>query len=270
MKIWKNTSTLDGYDEGLDFSSDKEQAEIALLGSKPIDLIDFPNLKGIFRAGVGKDNVPESDAIKRGIKVRYPSQDTINIIFDETAAFTCSLIFRMLYDLVGTIDPWKKYPRAGLAEKKLLIIGTGNIGSRVYNCMKPLMDVVKFDIIDNKLSELPILIKNADCITLHIPKTIDNESFMSKNKLALMKKDAILINTARGSLVDEEALYNELESGRLKAAFDVFWEEPYNGKLKNFHPNQFFMTPHVASTCNGFLNGCREGLNILIQELCND
>ena len=136
--------------------------------------------------------------------------------------------------------------------------------------MKPLMDVVKFDIIDNKLSELPSLINNADCITLHIPKTIDNESFMSKNKLALMKKDAILINTARGSLVDEEALYNELESGRLKAAFDVFWEEPYKGKLNKLHSNQFFMTPHVASTCNGFLSGCRESLNILIQELCND
>ena len=104
MKIWKNTSTLDDYDEGLNFTTDKEQAEIALLGSKPIDLIDFPNLKGIFRAGVGRDNVPENEAIKSGIEVRYPSQGTINIIFDETAIFTCSLIFRMFYDLLGTID----------------------------------------------------------------------------------------------------------------------------------------------------------------------
>ena len=270
MKIWKNTSTLDGYDEGLDFTAEKNQAEIALLGSKPIDLIDFPKLRGIFRAGVGKDNVPEKDAFKRGIKVRYPSKKTIEIIFDETAIFTCSLIFRMFYDSIGTIESWKKYPRKSLREKKLLIIGSGNIGSRVYNFMEPLMNVTKFDIIDNKLSELPILIKDADCITLHIPKTSNNESFMSKDKLALMKNNSILINTARGALVDEDALYHEIKSKRLKAAFDVFWKEPYNGKLKKFHPNYFFMTPHVASTCNGFLIGCRDSLEILIQELKND
>jgi len=267
MKIWKNTSTLDDYDEGLNFTTDKEQAEIALLGSKPIDLIDFPNLKGIFRAGVGRDNVPENEAIKSGIEVRYPSQGTINIIFDETAIFTCSLIFRMFYDLLGTIDPWEKNPRKAFKEKKLLIIGTGNIGSRVYNYMKQFMFVMKFDILDNKISELPDLIKDADCITLHIPKTNNNESFMCKEKLSLMKEGAILINTARGSLVDEDALYNEIKSKRLKAAFDVFWEEPYSGKLKKFHPNKFHMSPHIASTCSEFLSGCRQGLDMLIKEI---
>ena len=59
MKVWKNTSTLDGYDEGLIFTEHKDQADIALLGSKPITLYQFPNLKGIFRAGIGKDKVPE-------------------------------------------------------------------------------------------------------------------------------------------------------------------------------------------------------------------
>ena len=67
MFIWKNTSTLDGYDEGLSFTGDTEQAKIALLGSKPIDLLEFPNLKGIFRAGIGKDNVPEKLAAEKGI-----------------------------------------------------------------------------------------------------------------------------------------------------------------------------------------------------------
>ena len=87
MNIWKNTATLDGYDEGLSFTEDKEQAEIALLGSKPIDFLQFPNLKGIFRAGIGKDNVPEKLAAEKGILVRYPSRETINMIFDETAVF---------------------------------------------------------------------------------------------------------------------------------------------------------------------------------------
>ena len=83
MKIWKNTFTLDGYDEGLIFTEEKKIADIAFIGSKPIDLINFPNLKGIFRAGIGKDNVPEKEAEKRGIIVRYPSLETVDIIFEE-------------------------------------------------------------------------------------------------------------------------------------------------------------------------------------------
>ena len=82
-----------------------------------------------------------------------------------------------------------------------------------------------------------------------------------------MKDNAILINTARGTIVDEDALYHELSAGRLRAAFDVFWQEPYNGKLMEYYPARFFMMPHVASTCSGFLAGCRKGLDELTQEL---
>jgi hypothetical protein len=59
MKIWKNTSTLDGFDDGLTFTDIKNEAEVALMGSKTIDLDKMPCLKGIFRAGIGRDNVPE-------------------------------------------------------------------------------------------------------------------------------------------------------------------------------------------------------------------
>jgi len=270
MKVWKNTSTLDGYDDGLVFTEDKGQADIALLGSKSVDLDEFPNLKGIFRAGIGKDNVPENEAAQMGILVRYPSQETIDIIYDETAAFTCALIFRMLYNYVGTIDSWYKYGRLELSEKNLLVIGTGNIGRRVVKYMQPFMHVFSFDIIENDFSELQGLLSKADSITLHIPKTDENEDYFDKDKLAMMKDDAVLVNTARGAIVDEDALYAEVSSGRLRAAFDVFWKEPYDGKLKEFHPHQFFMTPHVASTCSGFLAGCRKGLDGLIAELNHD
>lgn len=270
MKIWKNTATLDDHDDGLDFTQLKDNAKIALLGSKPIVIDEFPNLKGIFRAGIGRDNIPEEEAKKRNILVRFPSQKTIGIIFDETASFTCSLIFRMIYSSLGTIDPWIKYSRREFSSKTLLVIGKGNIGSRVIKTMKHFMNVVGFDIIENKLEVLPDLLKVADCISLHIPKSEDNESFMSKERLAYMKDGSALINTARGSLVDEQALYDEIKNGRIKAAFDVFWNEPYNGKLKEFYPNQFYMTPHIASTCEGFLTGCRQSLDMLIKELKND
>jgi len=267
MFVWKNTNTLDGFDEGLRFTESKKEASVALLGSKPIELDDFPNIKGIFRAGIGRDNVPEKLAKERGIIVRYPSEETINVIFDETASFTCSLIFRMLYNKIGTLSPWAKLPRVQFSKKRLLIIGKGKIGGRVSNLMEKFMDVMSFDIMTNQISDLKQYIQQADCITIHIPKSDENISFIDKEKLSWMKNNAVLINTARGPIVDEDALYSELRNNRIKAAFDVYWEEPYNGKLNEFYPDYFYMTPHVASTCNDFLIGCRQGLDKLISEI---
>ena len=113
-----------------------------MIGSQKINLYDFENLKGIFRAGIGRDNVPEKEAQEKGIIDRYPSQKTTGIIFDETASFTCSLIFLMLYSNVGTLDPWVKEPRRQMSQQNLLVIGTGKIGSRVTQLMKPFMEVI--------------------------------------------------------------------------------------------------------------------------------
>ena len=270
MLIWKNTATLDGFDDGLNFTQSKLEAEIVLMGSKPIDIAEFPNLKGIFRAGIGRDSVPQKEAKKKSIIIRYPSDKTINIIYEETANFTCGIIFRMLYQNLGTIDPWIKTPREQFSNKTLLVIGTGRIGRRVSELMSNFMCITTFDIMQNKDSELKGLITKADCVTIHIPKSNKNLSFIDAEKLSWMKSGGVLINTARGAIVDEEALYIELQSHRLKAAFDVYWEEPYKGKLKEFHPDSFYMTPHVASTCIGFLKGCRNDIIELIEDINND
>ena len=267
MKIWKNTSTLAGFEKGLNFTESKKDADIVLMGSKYIKINQFPNLKGIFRAGVGRDNVPEEEAQENGIIVRFPSQKTIDIIFEETSSFTCSLIFRMLYNDVGTIDPWIKVPRVQMYMKNLLVIGTGKIGNRVAELMKSFIRVTTFDILQNETSELKSMVEKADCISLHIPKSDDNISFFDREKLSWMKNNSTLINAARGAIVDEDALFAELQNGRIKAAFDVYWHEPYNGKLKEFYPDQFYMTPHIASTCRGFIEGCRKNLDALITEL---
>jgi len=267
LLIWKNTSTLDDFDDGLNFTESKSKADIALIGSKPIEIKDFPNIKGIFRAGIGRDNVPEKEAKDKGIIVRYPSDETINIIFEETASFTCGLIFRMLYENVGTVDPWFKKSRHQLSKQTLLVIGGGRIGSRVSELMKHFMRVMTFDILNNKLSELKLFMQRADCVSIHIPKTNDNISFINAEKLSWMKNGSVLINTARGPIINEDALYAELYNERLKAAFDVYWHEPYYGKLLEFFPDPFFMTPHVASTSIGFLEGCKKDLNSLINDI---
>ena len=267
MKIWKNTSTLDGFDVGLTFSKSKINSEIALLGSKKINLDQFPNLKAIFRAGIGRDNIPEKKAINKGIIVRFPSNKTINILLEETANFTCSLILKMMYSKVGSIEPWIKESRCQLSKKKLLVIGTGNIGKRVVGLMKRFMSVMTFDILKNEDFQLKTMMEQADCVTIHIPMNNDNLSFINSEKLSWMKDGSVIINTARGAIVNENALYSEIKNDRLKAAFDVYWNEPYVGKLKEFHPHKFFMTPHVASTCDEFLIGCRNDIDMLIKEI---
>ena len=266
IKIYKNTSTLNGYDEGLSFTRSKNEAEVVLMGSKKIDMEEFPNLKGVFRAGVGKDNVPKVDQEKE-IVIGYPSDKTSSIIFEETANFTCSLIFRMLYNNIGTIDKWFKEPRKPFSSYNLCVIGMGNIGERVAQKMSKFVNVYTYDILHNNKKDLEEFIKEADCITLHIPKNDSNTSFFGIEKFSWMKKGSSLINTARGALYDENELYKYLKIGKIKAAFDVFWSEPYNGKLEEFYPDPFFMTPHVASTCSSFLKGCREDLDKFLSNL---
>ena len=269
LKIWKNTSVLNEYNNGLNFTDNKNCANIILLGSRDIDLNEFPNLKAIFRAGVGRDNVPIIECDRRGIVVDYPSNETCLYLFEETANYTVSLALRMTYPTPKISLPWNKMNRISLKEKMALIIGTGNIGSRVEAKLKTMMKVSSFDIVSNEPSELKDLVKKADIISLHIPSTLENNNFFDEEELSWMKSGSILINTARANLVNEDSLYQELAKGRISAAFDVFWEEPYMGKLKEFYPESFFMSPHIASTSIEFFMGCREDLDRMLKRINN-
>jgi len=248
MKVWTNTKSLDDYINFLPTS--KEEAELAVVGSKSINLSEFPNLKGIFRVGVGSDNISFLDAKERNIKIGFPSGKTALFIYEETANFTCHLIMKMLYDNVGDINEWNKVSRKFSKERKLLVVGCGNIGKIVATRMSMFVDVDVYDSEVDELSELEEKIRSADIISLHIPLT-DNWEFFDKEKLSWMKDGSVLINTSRGALVSESALYGEISSGRISAAFDVFWEEPYRGKLSKC--SGFHMSPHVASTNERFL-----------------
>ncbi|NQT23757.1 hydroxyacid dehydrogenase, partial [candidate division KSB1 bacterium] len=196
MKIWTNTKTLDGFINEFEITENKAEADVALIGSKPIFLEEFPKLKGIFRAGIGRDNVPIEEAAAKGVKVKFPAQKTIAKIYEETANFTCHLILRMMYADVGTLDPWIKYNRTILNDRTLLIIGTGNIGNRVLNKMKTLMTVKTFDILSNSEDELKDFTARADCITIHIPKHSKNINFIDAEKLSWMKDGAVIVNTS--------------------------------------------------------------------------
>ncbi|MCH6255223.1 hypothetical protein MLD52_01600 [Puniceicoccaceae bacterium K14] len=268
MKLWKNTSTLDSLCDSILNTAEPSIADIALIGGKKIDLSTLPNLKGIFKCGVGTDNVPFEECEKRGIEVGLPSADTAEIIFEETATFTVSMIFRMLYSEVGSIDSWRKMQRTIAAKKSVLIVGLGNIGRRVAGKLEGSVNVLHFDHLQVENTSLEELMGQADVVSMHIPLTKDNRSFFDKEKLSWLKDGAAIVNTARGAIVDEEALFLEIQSGRLRAAFDVFWEEPYKGKLVQFADDRFFMTPHVASTSRQFLEGLLKDFKEFAKKVC--
>jgi phosphoglycerate dehydrogenase-like enzyme len=253
MQIWSNTKTLDGLVDDLSFTEDKTVATVALIGGKAIDLNDFPNLKGIFKCGVGRDNVPEAEAAARGIHCGFPSPATADIIFEETANFACHLILKCLYAETGDFNAWKKLERPALSERKILILGTGNIGGRVATKLQAFTKVLTFDVLTNQPDELKPLIRQADCISLHMPLNDKTRGWFDAKKLAWMKDGAALVNTARAAIVPEDALYEELVAGRIRAAFDVFWQEPYQGELLEVPQERFITSPHVASACREFV-----------------
>lgn len=260
MLIYKATNTLDAYLPQLDYSSDKSEAEILLIGGKKIALNDFPKLKGIFKTGIGTDNLPFEEAQLRGVIISLPSEDTCDIIYDETASFTCYLILHGLYSQVGEWETWTKLDRPAMQYQRLLVVGNGRIGRRVADRMKRFMVVETFDPLQDASETFEQKVRRADCITLHVPLHPETTSLFNAERLSWLRDGALLVNTARGPVVDEDSLYSELLSGRLRAACDVFWEEPYFGKLSELSPDRFIRTPHIASTCREFIRGAANDL----------
>jgi lactate dehydrogenase-like 2-hydroxyacid dehydrogenase len=255
MKIYKNTNTLDKYLPQLEYTENKAEAEVMIVGGKKFELNEFPKLKGVFKTGVGTDNLPFEEANKVGVKIVLPSSETCNIIFEETADFSCYLILTGLYANEGNWNSWKKDDRRMLHNKKLLVIGTGNIGKKVADKMAVFMQVDTYDSLKDAVEILEQKIKQADAVSLHIPLSNQTKDFFDAQKLSWLKDGALLVNTARGPVINEQSLYEELKKRRIKAALDVFWEEPYKGVLNEISSTHFIKTPHIASTCAEFLEG---------------
>ena len=266
MKYWKNTATLDALVEELSETVGVTEAEIAVIGSKPIPIWEMPNLKAIFKCGVGTDNVPFEDAEQLGVEIVLPSEETQRIIFEETANFTVYSVLKALYSETGYLENWSKFERPFLGNRKVLVVGLGRIGSYVKQKLSALVDVSTFDVMYNKPEELESLTRQADLVTLHIPLNENTQGFWNKEKLSWMKGGAYLVNTSRGQIVDEQDLLTEIESKRIKAIFDVYWNEPYYGPLRAHHPEYFYMSPHIASTCDDFLKGLARDLQEAVKK----
>ena len=199
------------------------------------------NLKAIIRAGVGYDNVDIEGCSKRGIiAMNVPTANTIAAV-ELTMAhmLSCMRKFPYAHNQLKQDRIWKREDWYGneLYGKKLGVIGFGNIGHRVALRAKSFeMDVVTYDpyIPSTKATDLGISyttnfddILDCDIITIHTPKNQETLDMIGEEQIAKMKDGVILINCARGGLYNEEALYNNLKSGKIAmAGIDVFIKEP--------------------------------------------
>ncbi len=254
MKAYFNTKAFEHCYGELDVTTDASEAELLVMGAKTVEIEKFEKLKAVYRFGVGRDNVPFDYLKGHGIPVYFPTEGACKVLYESTANFAVYFILQMNFgEYLGDVGEWKKRNRDFLGSKNLLVIGNGNIGSRVARKAEGFMNVKAFDILTDQVSELKDSVQSADYISLHIPLTDENRDFFDKEKLSWMKDNAVVVNTARGALVNEEALYDRLTTTNTRAAFDVFWVEPYHGKLSKLPKEKFFMTPHTSSQAKEFV-----------------
>jgi len=236
------------------------------------------NLKIIVRAGIGLDNIDLEAAKKKGIKVaNTPAATTISV-----AELTMGLMLSAVRNIAQANmsmknHKWEKKLFSGteLYEKTLGIIGFGKIGKEVAKRALAFgMKVIAYDVIkietdlNVKQVSLEELLLNSDIITLHIPLTEETKHLISEKEFNSMKDGVILINAARGGVVDEKALLNALNSGKVRAAaIDVWEKEPTdNFELVN-HPNVIAL-PHLgASAKEGQARAGLEAVKILKENL---
>ena len=219
-------------------------------------LLHAPRLRLVARAGVGLDNVDSEACRKRDIKVvNTPGASTNSVA--ELALAMMFAICRKLPKADASMKgrQWLKKELTGteLMDKTLGVVGLGRIGASLAIKASALgMRVLYYDprqdgaAAGRKVS-LDEIFASADYISLHVPLTPETKGMVGEASIAKMKKHAVIVNTARGGLVDEEALYNALKEGRIGgAALDVYPAEPYSGKLCEL-PN-VVLTPHIAGS----------------------
>ena len=219
------------------------------------------NLKVVGRAGIGLDNVDIPAASKRGIVVmNTPEGNTITTA--EHAIAMVMALSRNIPQATASLKhgKWEKKKLQGreLYGKTLGLIGAGNIGRIVADRAKGMkMTVIVYDPyikpeiiaqLDLEPVSLDGLLQRSDYISIHTPRTDETDNMINKETLAKMKKGAMLINCARGGIVNEDDLHDVLQSGHLGgAALDVFGTEP-PGEIKLMSLSNFICTPHLGAS----------------------
>jgi len=215
----------------------------------------------IARVGVGLDNIDQDAAKEKNIRVINAVEGAITAVAELVIGLMLSMAREIpRADREIRNGNWIKKELMGteLKGKYLGIVGLGNIGKRLGRLARALnMNIIGYDVteIDNEFSkevglmkaDLDTLLSSADYVSFHVPLLDSTRHMINAEKLKMMKNTARIINTARGGVIDEEALYNSLKAGSLAgAALDVFEVEPATGNKLVTLPN-FIATPHMGA-----------------------
>jgi len=214
-------------------------------------------LKHISRVGIGLDSVDLLAAEKKGIKVSYTPDAPAPAVAELTIGMMLSLL-RSTHVSNSQMHRGKWYRFFGrrLSNITIGVIGVGRIGMGVIKHLQGFGSpkILANDVLNSPQElDLPVhwvdkstILKESDIVTLHLPLTGLTKNLIKEEQLLMMKEDAIIINTSRGGIINEDDLYNVMLSGRLSgAAIDVFEREPYDGPLKEVE--RCLLTAHMGS-----------------------
>ena len=260
-KLEKMGNQFISYKKDLDINTQIKRvkdADVLIIANMPLDkkvLENAKKLKFIDVAFTGVDHIPLDVAKQKNIAVSNASGYATQAVAELCISFMIQLLRKIKENEVNCREGKAKIVGNLLQGKTVGIIGAGKIGKRVAQLCKAFgckvivynRSIVNDNSIDKQV-ELKELLQESDIVSLHCPLTNKTEGMIGKNELSLMKKTAILINTARGNIVKSEDLKEALETGVISgAACDVFEEEPPLSPDYNLiHTKNIILTPHIA------------------------
>jgi D-3-phosphoglycerate dehydrogenase len=241
-----------------------------------------PNLKYVIRAGEGTDNIDKVACEAKGVKVSNTPGANANSAAEHAVSLMMTVLRKTAWaHSTMSNGGWDKAKFSGMElwKKKVGFVGFGNIGQIAAKRISGFEPVVSF--YDPFLNEAPNatkvetleeIFKNCDIISLHLPKMKETMDLVGKDLLSMMKPNAILINAARGGIVNENDLYEVLKEGKIKGAgFDVYATEPLQEDSKLRSLDNIVMTPHLgASTAEAQIRVGEMAVNQLKEFFLND
>ena len=246
-------------DSLVEFLSGHEKAITALEVIDDSILSKLPNLKVIGKYGVGLDMIDLHAMKDRGVKLGWTGGVNKRSVSELVISFSVYLLHRVAFANAEVRNgEWYQVKGRQLSDCTFGIVGCGHIGKDLVKLLKPFgCNILAHDIIDfkefyqeNNITSVGLdeLLQKSDVVTLHLPKNDSTNNILNKDRLQMLKKDAILINLARGGLLDETALKEILSKKSIAgAALDVFSVEP-PVDTDFAHLDNVLITPHIGGS----------------------
>ena len=243
---------------------------------KPEALCKMPRLKAMLRSGSGLDALPCDWAREHGVGVYNTPESIAECVAEHAVA--------LLFSFIRQVPQYNARAKAGyewgkvegmdwhISHRTLGLVGYGNIARHVEKMVSGFdMRTIHYDPFAPDSTDLEALLAESDYVSIHCPLTPDTRGLFDARRLALMKPNAILVNTSRGPVVDEEALADALDAGTIGgAAIDVMCDEPPAVSSRLLQHPKCIVTPHVAAFSCDFEKNFFEASAEKIRRICQD